>query len=143
MGTHQRLGMSSGLRLLAGEEDALRLIAAHAELHTTIWLARPPPKELPELRRHLRLEHGERMLVHQQLDDALVEIDALRTEHDRALRRAASEAQNAARWHAQFDEFARELQADCATWQETEQRRWHASKRGAQIATQCGCAEWV
>ena len=44
MGTHQRLGMSSGLRLLAGEEDALRLIAAHAELHTTIWLARPPPK---------------------------------------------------------------------------------------------------
>ena len=124
MGTHPRLGMSSALRLLAGEEDALRLIAAHAELHTAIWLARPPPKELPELRRHLRLEHGERMLVQHQRDDALVEIDALRTERDRALRRAASEAQNAARWHAQFDEFARELQADCATWQETEQRRW-------------------
>ena len=43
MGTHRRLGMSSALRLLTGEEDTLRLIAAHAELRTTVWLARYGP----------------------------------------------------------------------------------------------------
>ena len=46
MGTHGRLGVVSGVRLLVGEHDVLRSIARRAGMRTTDWLARPPPKEV-------------------------------------------------------------------------------------------------
>ena len=88
MGTHDRLGMQSRVHRLHGQEDVFRLISKHAELRTTEWFARPLPKELPTLRRHLRLEYGMRMDVQGQLDDERVRSRALERERDEAIRRA-------------------------------------------------------
>jgi hypothetical protein len=50
MGTHERLGIASRVREISGDHDVMRLIAKHAELRTTDWIAQPPPKEQRRLR---------------------------------------------------------------------------------------------
>ena len=116
MGTHYRLGLQSRVLWLRGQDDVFRLIAEHAGLRTTEWMARELPKEIPTLRLHLRLEHGGRRLAEQQLDGARITIAAQQKQLERAQRQAESALQNAECTRAQFDEFRRELQDDCAAW---------------------------
>ena len=63
MGTHSRLGLESWMQRLAGEHDALRAISKSTRTFPRRWCyftgARPPAKELLDLRRHHRAEHAE------------------------------------------------------------------------------------
>jgi hypothetical protein len=129
MGTHSRLGMSSGVRLLVGEHDVLRLIAEHAELRTTAWMARPPPKELTTLRRHLRLEHGERRMAEELLSDAHVSIDELRSQLTRALRREQCATAAASRRVAEEQARAEEVREGAGAWQRLQQRAWEERRK--------------
>ena len=65
----------------------------------------------------------------------------MRTELERAQRREESEKQDAARWRAQFDEFAQELQADCAAWQAGEQQRWQQLLKEQRADAACAARE--
>ena len=132
MGTHHRLGLQSRVHWLRGLDDVFRLIAAHAQLRTTEWFARPLPKEIPTLRLHLRLEHGGRQLAEQLLDGANVTIAAQQRQLERAqrqaesaLRQAESALQATERTRAQFDEFRRGLLDDCAAWKARVQQECH------------------
>eukprot|EP00966_Prymnesium_polylepis_P032421 754292-Prymnesium_polylepis.1 len=129
MGLDPRCGIASPVRLLVGhgEQDLLRLIFKEAGLRTSDWLAQPLPKEVPTLRRHLRLEHGERRLAEDLLDEARVHMDALRTELARAIRRAESAAQAAVRLRAQFDEFQQQVRDDAQQWKEQVEQRCNAA----------------
>ena len=141
MGTHGRLGMSSGVLQLQGEHDVLRLIARHAEIRTTVWLARAPPKELPTLRRHLRLEHGERRVAEELLSDAHLTINALAQQLQRAQRQAECAAQDNARLREQFDDYRCELQDASADWRAAVERESDAALKAQRAAAAAAARE--
>ena len=114
MGTHGRLGVVSGVRLLVGEHDVLRLIARHAGLRTTDWLPRPPPKEVATLRRHLVLEHGELLLTREQLNDANVIIKSLMVANERARR----QLEYAERHTSEADHRAKTIHEEVTAWKQ-------------------------
>mgnify|MGYP002630576956 CR=1 FL=1 len=114
MGTHPRLGMSSVVQKLAGVHDVFRLIAEHAELRTTLWIAKSPPKEVLTLRRHLHAEHAELFVTRQHLDDALVREQALARENEQ-LRRQLQSARCA---EAEADGRAEEIREEAGAWKE-------------------------
>ena len=114
MGTHGRLGVASGVRLLLGEHDVLRLVVHYADMRTTAWVARPPPKEVPTLRRHLMLEHAELSATRGQLDDALTLIRSLMVEN----RRTRRQLESAERRNADADERAENIREAAGVWQQ-------------------------
>ena len=129
MGTHNRLGIQSRVHELRGHDDVFRLIAEHAEMRTTEWFARPLPKELPTLRRHLRLEHGERRMAEELLSDAHVTIEELRTQLTRALRREQSAVAAANCRVADEKARAEEVREGAAEWQRLQQRAWDERRK--------------
>ena len=136
MGTHDRLGLQSRVHELRGLEDIFRLIARHAGLRTTDWLARPLPKELPTLRLHLRLEHGELLATRKQRDDALVTNRALAQENERLRRQLDSERaqharqlQGAARRAEEADVRFEEVREDAAVWRQQQQHSWEQQRK--------------
>jgi hypothetical protein len=114
MGTHGRLGVASGVRLIVGEHDVLRLVARHAELRTTDWVARAPAKEVPTLRRHLLLEHAEVLLTREQLDNANVMIKSLMVANERLRRQLVC----AERRTAEVDKRAEEIREKASDWKQ-------------------------
>ena len=129
MGTHNRLGLQSRVHKLRGHDDVFRLIAEHAELRTTEWFSRPLPKELTTLRRHLRLEHGERRMAEELLSDAHVTIEELRTQLTRALRREESAVAAARRRVAEEEARAGEVREGAAEWQRLQQGAWDQQRK--------------
>lgn len=77
MGTHRRLGIESKVRLLVGEHDVLRCIAKHAGIRTSAWLAKPPPKEVHQLRRSVFLEHAMAFNLQAEVDSLRVQTHTL------------------------------------------------------------------
>jgi hypothetical protein len=114
MGTHGRLGAVSGLRLLVGDHDLLRQIARDAELRTSDWLPRPPPKEVPTLRRHIMIEHAEHDVTRGLLDEQSVLSRSLMRENEHLRRQLVS----AERRIAEEQRRSQEIREAAAAWKQ-------------------------
>ena len=132
MGTHCRLGVSSGVRLIVDQHDILRLITKYAELRMTDWVAHPPPKEVPTLRRHLMLEHAELLITRQRWEDAqvlakslLVEAERLRRQLQSMQQRMAAETERVEEIREGAGKWKQLVAAECEQ-QAKHQRREHA-----------------
>ena len=128
MGTHARLGLQSRDDL-RGHDDVFRLIAEHAELRTSDWLATPLPKEVPTLRRQHFLEYRLRRAADARAEQLRVENEQLRTENVRLVRQTESAVQGRERERAAGEERVQEVREGAAAWQEAAARAMEAQEK--------------
>ena len=76
-GTHDRLGLQSFVRQLAGQEHVLQSIAEFADINTNVRLQSPPPLERRQLHDHLRLKLAEIGCLNEAIDARNVTIRKL------------------------------------------------------------------